>query len=181
MKKRAIILVAVLTVGSMLVATANASIFRYQRLGTTIDGHIRNECGYQCMTNWHRAGSGNGGTSECAYGNWIPVGTYNVEFHANNYDGSLIKGRVWKISNHPCSNGVTRTDLFVHSEETAANGQTCGTPYDQRWCWDGPSDYYSEGCIKIARQPIGADGLSDLGRLNNWAATYPVTQVYVDP
>jgi hypothetical protein len=172
----AVCLVAALTVAP----GAAGSIFVYEKRGNPIDGRIWGECGYQCVTSKYRAGSGNGGTNGCAYGNWLPNGTYTVRMHSDFYSG-LIKGRVWYLSDYYCSNGVTRTELFVHSEETASQGQTCGSPYDERYCWDGNADYYSLGCIKVARRPV-VNGYSDLGRIDNFhhgTGTGPVKHVVV--
>jgi hypothetical protein len=98
-----------------------------------------------------RAGSGTS-TNECAINQgWLPAGWYDLIGHYNNYDASKIKGRVFQLQNKQCWNGTWRTELFVHSEETAANGQSCPTAGDDPFCWEGDSDYYSEGCIKLSR------------------------------
>jgi hypothetical protein len=146
--------------------TAGASVFDYYRNNTLINGQFRGVLNSQTYMNWLRAGSGSG-TNACATNNWIPVGTYQITFHNDNYDGSLIKGRVWRLTDYQCSNGVRRTELFVHSEETAAQGQSCPS-----FCWDSTNDYYSNGCVKIARLPVGADGKSDLGRVDYFVHTY---------
>jgi hypothetical protein len=86
---------------------------------------------------------------------WLPPGWYDGLFHAGNYNGSRIKGMVWKVQDMPCSNGTRRTDLFIHSEETASRGQSCPTSGDDPFCWEGTGDYYSEGCIKISHASIG--------------------------
>jgi hypothetical protein len=159
---------------SVLVAVAapaaDAAQFVYERQGSPINGRIRGECGYQCVSSWYRAGSGNGGTKACEYHNWLPLGTYDVWFHDDSYGGSLIRGRVWRLQNFFCAhNGVTRTELFVHTEETQDRGQACTSHPDDPFCWEGANDYYSLGCIKVARMPIGSDGKSDIGRLDTWA------------
>jgi hypothetical protein len=93
----------------------------------------------------YRAGSGNGSKNECAVARgWLPNGKYNIEFHRTNFDG-IINGYVIKLSDKRCSNGTKRTELFVHSE-MKPNGKQ-GTIESERW--DGPSDYYSNGCIKL--------------------------------
>ena len=157
------------------VAAANGAIFEYYRNGTLIYGQIRGNCGYQCVTSWYRAGSGSG-TNACEHNNWIPIGGYNVLFHSDSYAGSLIQGRVWRLSDYWCSNGVVRSDLFVHSQETYWQGQQCPSGYPD-FCWDTDSDYYSLGCIKVARMPVP----SDLGRLDAFQHSLngPVTQVWV--
>ncbi len=58
---------------------------------------------------------------------------------------------MFRIQDKQCWNGTWRTALFVHSEETAANTQYCPTSYDDPFCWEGDSDYYSNGCIKLSR------------------------------
>ena len=104
-----------------------------------------------------RAGSGQD-RNECdsaAYdgvGGWLPGGWYTLLGHYDHYDGSKIKGRVWYWEDKRCAGGTgtLRTELFIHSEETADNGQYCPTGYDDPFCWEGWTDYYSNGCIKLA-------------------------------
>ena len=76
----------------------------------------------QYTRSW-RAGSGST-TDECEVGRgWLPAGWYSQWGHWNNYDGSAIRGRVWWLQDKYCSDGITRrTELFIHSEETADNG-----------------------------------------------------------
>jgi len=117
-----------------------------------------------------RAGSGTS-TDECALRQgWLPAGWYDLRGHFDYYNGSLIKGRVWQLSDKRCNggSGQLRSELFIHSEETADEGQYCPTPYDDSFCWEGDSDYYSLGCIKVAHaQPYP----SDVGRLDStWDA-----------
>jgi hypothetical protein len=105
-----------------------------------------------------RAGSGTS-RYECRRAEgWLPGGWYAQWGHWNNYDGSAIKGRVWWVQDKYCSDGVTkRTELFIHSEETAANGQRCTSTWDDPFCWEREADYYSLGCIKLARpSPVAA-------------------------
>ncbi len=80
-------------------------------------------------------------------GGWLPTGWYSIRGHWNDYNGSAIYGRVWYLSDKVNSAGDLRTGLFVHSEETPSNGQS-STYEPQRW--DGSSDYYSNGCVKVA-------------------------------
>lgn len=96
-----------------------------------------------------RAGSGSS-TNACwiSHG-WLPTGWYDLWGHWDHYDGSAIKGRVFRIQDKQCWNGTWRTALFIHSEETAANGQYCPTGYDDPFCWEGDFDYQSAGCIKV--------------------------------
>ena len=116
---------------------------------------VLNDAGY--WTGDIRAGSGID-TDACQHNNWIPLGAYDVLWHDDYYTGSKIQGRVWRLSDYQCSNGVRRTELFVHSEETSQQGQSCGSAgTDYPFCWEGDHDYYSYGCIKLARQPVPSD------------------------
>ena len=111
-----------------------------------------------------RAGSGSG-TDACQHNNWIPLGDYDILWHDDDYAASDIQGRVWRLSDYQCSNGVRRTQLFVHSEETSSQGQSCGPAgTDYKFCWEGDHDYYSLGCVKLARRPTP----SDLGRVDDF-------------
>jgi hypothetical protein len=177
-------LVALSVAGLILCVPATASAlswFSYVRTSNPINGSLVPLCDQTgCVGQTVRAGSGNGGTNQCLYGNWIPTGTYSAS-HSDNFNGGLIFGRVWQLSDHYCSsNGNWRTGLFVHSEETSGQGQTnCGYPNgDSPTCWEGVNDYYSLGCIKVARQPV-TGGYSDLGRIDAWHHSMPVTQVRV--
>ncbi|OYP10467.1 hypothetical protein CFC35_40395 [Streptomyces sp. FBKL.4005] len=101
----------------------------------------------------YRAGSGLGarhpqGRDECATARgWLPAGTYTVGARHTRYDGAVIKGYAIPLSDKTCADGRTRrTALFIHSEMTRSGGQ--GRTESRRW--DGPSDYASQGCIKLA-------------------------------
>ena len=100
-----------------------------------------------------RAGSGSS-QDECESGvGWLPTGRYDIVLHVHNYDGSKIKGRVWQLSDKRCNGGTgtLRTELFIHTEETASMGQDCIAGIaDAPFCWEGDNDYYSAGCIKLA-------------------------------
>ena len=164
MSKRRFVLFLVVAVGVALFLAAGAgayvTTFDFHK-GTltnstltiyrqdTLDGRILNQ------QSW-RSGSGQN-TNECdsanndKIGGWLPNGYYNIWGHFDNYDASDIKGRVWHFQDKACYNGsVVRTELFIHSEETAAQGQSCPTAGDDPFCWEGTSDYYSNGCMKIA-------------------------------
>jgi hypothetical protein len=109
---------------------------------------------YGSSNKW-RAGSGNGSQNRCATNQGpIPQGTTSITFHSDSYAGTSVRGRVWALDSMRCvagdPNSTLRTELFIHTEETSSRGQTCGSPYDERWCWDGPNDYYSQGCIKVS-------------------------------
>jgi hypothetical protein len=113
----------------------------------------------RCYTSrsW-RSGSGVS-TDPCAKGKgWLPNGVYDVPFMSDGYSGSVIAGRVWRLQDKKCSDGTVRTELFVHSEETSGNGQSCTSGNsDDQWCWDGTpngeatNDYKSLACIKVRR------------------------------
>jgi hypothetical protein len=120
---------------------------------------------YETQT-W-RSGSGVS-TDACWVGHgWLPAGWYDLHGQWDYFDGSAIKGRVFYLQNKPCWNGTWRTELFVHSEETAGQGQYCPTPYDDPFCWEGDFDYYSSGCIKLSR----AGSPSDLRQVHDgWHA-----------
>jgi hypothetical protein len=147
-----------LVAAAMLVwaAPASASYFYYHRT-SLINSTLEVMDNYGDWTGYIRAGSGSG-TDACQHNNWIPLGYYAVYWHDDNYAGSSVQGRVWRLSDYQCSNGVWRTELFVHSEETSGQGQSCGPAgTDYRFCWEGDHDYYSYGCIKVARQPVPSD------------------------
>lgn len=133
-----------------------------------------------------RAGSGTT-MNECRRGEgWLPAGWYSQWGHWNGYDGSAIKGRVWWLQDKYCADGVTkRMELFIHSEETAANGQRCTSSYDDPFCWERVSDYYSLGCIKLARPSPVASFPNDLGLAHSYYHSYggssnhgPATDAY---
>lgn len=97
-----------------------------------------------------RAGSGTGSTDDCYTNNgWLPNGWYTVKY-IHNYNGTKIWGNVFALNNKVCSKGtVTRTELFIHSEETQSGGQYCPTSGDDPQCWEGNGDYHSSACIKL--------------------------------
>ena len=115
-----------------------------------------------------RAGSGVT-TDECEVARgWLPSGWYAQKGHWDHYDGSKIQGRVWWLQDKTCRDGVTRrTELFIHSEETSSNGQSCSSAYDDPFCWEREGDYYSNGCIKLARRSPVASFPNDLGSAHN--------------
>jgi hypothetical protein len=168
MKRFAAAALVTLSLALSVPTTASAyQWFIYWRNNSLINGSIDYNCsGSTCGSPLYRAGSGSG-TNACQHNNWIPLGSYNIPFHDDHYAGSLIQGRVWRLSDYQCSNGVRRTELFIHSEETSSNGQYCPTGGDDPFCWEGTNDYYSNGCVKVARMPV-TNGYSDLGRLDSW-------------
>jgi hypothetical protein len=126
----------------------------------------------QYVHSW-RAGSGSS-TAECQRGEgWLPAGWYSLWGHWNHYNGSAVKGRVWWLQDKYCADGVTkRVELFIHSEETADNGQLCSSTWDDPFCWERVNDYYSLGCIKLARPSPVADFPNDLGSAHNHYHSY---------
>jgi hypothetical protein len=107
-----------------------------------------------------RAGSGDGvSTNRCLTDHGpIPRANADILQHYDNKSDGSIHGRAWRLPDLHCIWGDPasqyRTQLFFHTEETPTQGQTCGTPYDEHWCWDGASDYASQGCVKIKRSDI---------------------------
>jgi hypothetical protein len=167
MKRLVLLTLSALALLLVVPVPANAGYFFYWRNSSLIHGSFDYNCaGSTCNSPIYRAGSGSG-TNACQHNNWIPLGHYDIPFHNDHYTGSLIQGRVWRLTDYQCSNGVRRTELFVHSEETSSNGQYCPTGGDDPFCWEGVNDYYSNGCIKLARKPI-VNGYSDLGRIDSW-------------
>ena len=137
------------------------------------DGRVLNQVVY-------RAGSG-ASRDECESGRgWLPAGYYNLWGHYHHYDFT-IKGRVWYLQDKACWNGIVRRALFIHSEETASNGQDCdGSVYtDDPYSWEAEYDYYSAGCIKISR---AAPYPSDLAKLHaywdNWSGPHGGFNLY---
>ena len=128
-----------------------------------------------CYTTTKTAGSGNSSgdnKNPCAVSvGWIPDtyapspdNLYSVT-HTEANGGNDVKGTAWLIRNRLYGGSKTtapsrancdldsayeRTDLLIHSEMTDSHTQTCGSPYEEKWCWDGTSDYYSLGCIKVS-------------------------------
>lgn len=110
---------------------------------------------------------------------WLPNGWYDLRGHWNNYN-QTIKGRVWWLQNMQCHDGTWRTELFIHTEETAGTrpndqGQACGEQLpddDLPYCWDkqpayagaanGTYDYYSNGCIKVRRKSPEGNWANDM-------------------
>jgi hypothetical protein len=159
-RRRVVVCVAVLTCVFAIQTTAGVaanSVTFYFKRTTNLQSQLTIQLSnadtgqiYQRVS--YRAGSGDS-TNECASSHgWLPGGLYSIIQHSDSYDASKIKGRVWQLSDHVCSGGAQtlRTELFIHSEETASRGQACGPAgTDYPFCWEGNNDYYSEGCIKL--------------------------------
>jgi hypothetical protein len=103
-----------------------------------------------CLADSWRAGSGTN-TDTCDVGDgWLPNGWYDLWGMYDHKDGTAIDGRAWYLQDKQCHDGTWRTELFIHTEETVDNGQSCPTSGDDPHCWEGTFDYKSNGCIKIA-------------------------------
>jgi hypothetical protein len=106
-----------------------------------------------------RAGSGLPGrstTSPCVKGHgWLPDGRYALRQY-DDYAGSLIHGRAFRLSDKRCANGTLRVQLFIHTEAGADNKQCGDSPGDQLCRWEYPkiNDYTSHGCIKLSPAAI---------------------------
>lgn len=108
-----------------------------------------------------RAGSGlpqPGGQDECHRNvGWLPDGGYRFRQY-DHYRGSVIHGRVFRLSDKACGNGTVRQALFIHSEQTVGNRQCRGGAGDSPCRWDYPriNDYRSNGCIKMSPGDLAA-------------------------
>jgi hypothetical protein len=106
-----------------------------------------------------RAGSGFPGastTNACVKGHgWLPDGSYTLRQY-DDYAGSLIHGRAFRLSNKTCADGTLREDLFIHTEAGPGNTQCADGPGDQICRWEFPkvNDYTSHGCIKLSPSAI---------------------------
>jgi hypothetical protein len=159
-RRIALIVALVATLTPVPRASAATQVFfafhRYSNTNSLLTVNLQNVYSGEILAQQSlRAGSGTS-TNECYLGHgWLPAGWYDIVGHFDHYDASLIKGRAWQLSDKRCmgGTGTLRTELFIHSEETADDGQYCPTPYDDSFCWEGVSDYYSNGCIKLAHAP----------------------------
>ena len=147
-------LVLAVTASAALAATAPAqagwfSFHRITNTGSELVWKWTSDTGRLYTSPTWRAGSGTSTVcSEIGRG-WLPVGWYDTWGHWNHYDGR-IKGRVIYLQNKRCADGTPRTELFIHTEETAGNGQYCPYSSDDPYCWEGWFDYKSAGCIKVS-------------------------------
>ena len=160
MKVRASIAAAALMVALAIPANAFAYLtwFEFTRqsnIASTLTMAWQYGPGYYGTQTW-RAGSGVS-TDACWVGHgWLPAGYYDLKGHWDNYNGA-IAGSVFYLQYKPCWNGTWRTELVIHSEETAGQGQYCPTAGDDPYCWEGAYDYYSNGCIKVSRAGYPSD------------------------
>ncbi|GAA1012666.1 hypothetical protein STXM2123_4922 [Streptomyces sp. F-3] len=96
----------------------------------------------------YRAGSGLGVKDPCATNRgWIPNGTWKITSRTTRYNGKVIKGYAVRLQDMKCSpsSSKKRTAMFIHSEMNIDGTQ--GSIESRRW--DGPSDYKSNGCVKL--------------------------------
>lgn len=130
------------------------SRIRWQAWRQRVDGSWR----LVAHDTW-RAGSGLPGpsaTNACVKGHgWLPDGRYTLRQY-DDYDGSLIHGRAFRLSDKRCTNGTLRQDLFIHTEAGPGNTQCPNAPGDQICRWEFPriNDYTSHGCIKMSPSDI---------------------------
>lgn len=102
-----------------------------------------------------RAGSGmlgRRGRNACVRNvGWLPNGTYHLRQYQD-YHGTYIKGRAFRLDDKACGNGTVRHELFIHTEQGAHNTQCPDRPGDQYCRWEYPAydDYTSHGCIKMS-------------------------------
>lgn len=128
-----------------------------------------------------RAGSGLPGASTenaCVKGHgWLPNGTYSLRQYED-YHGSLIHGRAFRLSDRRCSNGTLREQLFIHTEAGVGNSQCADAPGDQLCRWEYPkiNDYTSHGCIKMSPAAILAL-TRDYHRYFKAGVRYPMARV----
>lgn len=121
-----------------------------------------------------RAGSGDGSSTDRCRPNHgpIPHNTYTFIGHTHNDNSGKIMGRTWQVPNTDCDrfdpSSQDRTDLFIHTEETGSQGQSCPTSGDDAFCWEGDFDYISQGCIKVSYKNVGqVDQFWDSGSTSN--------------
>jgi hypothetical protein len=176
MMLRALLFVSVALLASTTSASAANGWWTFERQ-TNLNSTLTWKWTYppspaQYSRSW-RAGSGTS-PNECRRAEgWLPAGWYSQWGHWNNYNGSAVRGRVWWLQDKYCSDGITkRTELFIHSEETADNGQLCTSAWDDPTCWEREADYYSLGCIKLARPSPVASFPNDLGNAHAVYHTY---------
>ncbi|MDX6517008.1 MAG: hypothetical protein QOH73_2674 [Gaiellaceae bacterium] len=173
--------VAVAAFGALTAVAATNTTFQFSRssnLSSTLTLFRRDTATGQVYNSatW-RAGSGDS-TNECIVGHgWLPAGSYDIRLHSDYYGGSKIQGRVWYLSDKRCSGGSgnLRTELFIHSEETSSQGQSCGAG-DLPFCWEGSHDYYSAGCIKLNHYGDLPSADTDW---HGWGGTTGANKLYV--
>jgi hypothetical protein len=160
---------AVVTASLLLAAPADSAAPRW-RAGITFDKNQKSPANSRLVwklyhradgkwkvveTRRWRAGSGmlgKAGRNSCVNNKgWLTNGTYRVRQH-DDYPGSKIKGRAFRLDDKRCSAGNQRFDLFIHTEQGAGNSQCKNRRGDQLCRWEYPAfnEYKSAGCIKLA-------------------------------
>jgi hypothetical protein len=180
MKKRTILVVSVLALTFGLVpmpasATPGLGFGNYMWYDP---GSIATNGTLKRYSNWSHiggviAGSGFGSNwnNTCLQNEGrLPNGWYSSgnDHHVDSKNGSLIDGRVWGLQDKNCPAGTPRTQLFIHTEETVANGQACTPAPDDLHCWEGTFDYESVGCVKVSH-------FTSVGTMNSWWHNAPVS------
>jgi hypothetical protein len=128
-----------------------------------------------------RAGSGLPGgsaTKSCVKNHgWLPNGTYSL-LQYDDYAGTLIHGRAFRLSDKRCPDGTLRQQLFIHTEAGPHNTQCPNAPGDQVCRWEFPkiNDYTSHGCIKMSPKDILAL-TRDYHRFFHAGVRYPIARV----
>lgn len=149
-------------------------------------GWYDGEIWHCCTTVSKTAGSGakNGDNkNDCVVNvGWIPdtnQPSYDNEYyldHYESYPGNLIHGTAWLILNSRYGGSYAncdgdssweRSSLLIHSEMTGGHEQDCSNDPDDQWCWDGNSDYHSEGCIKVSWNAIHGNAGHEYGKENS--------------
>ena len=126
------------------------STFQYYAGDGTPGGAYRTGSGHQtneCLTS---AASNN-------HGGWLPNGYYAMGTWANDWNGSVVKGRATYLGNRFCfNNSAQRTELMVHSWSPFAVGNPW-TPSGSYSASPGGGDYRSQACIKLqSNGPYGS-------------------------
>lgn len=185
--RAAIAIVAVLSSPSVAHAAVPIGWFDYARNGSNDWGTLSWRYTWGDVppvygVSW-RSGSGSY-LDDRTYG-WLPSGWYSIRGHWNNYAGSAIFGRVWYLSDkRSVTTGAMRTQLFIHTEESSANGQYNPTAGDDPQCWEGAIDYRSLGCVKVAwgadMNSVHSHWTSLGGSTAHYTYPYPLTsKMYV--
>lgn len=168
----AFVVVAVVQVVGAQPASATHAYYEFVKntiTDSTLKWNDTNTNEVVSLTKSWRAGSGanqdpcDKSTEQSPAGGWLPNGNYDLYQMYNTKDCCEIRGRAWQFQDKACSDGTLRTELFIHSEETASNGQDCTAAADDPHCWENDDDYKSVGCIKVRYSEPGANwGMSEL-------------------
>jgi hypothetical protein len=110
------------------------------------------------IAHW-QAGSGQSTNSCTKNVGWLPNGNYKITQAFLNHSGT-VTGPALELSDHACSNGTMRTELFIHSSYPWSSGH-----------------YMSNGCLKLSStgSPSTAGG-NIKAAYNDWVNIYPLTK-----